>query len=60
MEFERFVDTNVPDYNADSPIYCSLLLRYSAEICLYKPWRPKEFFQFEIIINVLVGSFRFI
>ena len=24
---------------------------------LYKPWRPKGFFQFEIIINVLVSSF---
>ena len=30
----------------------------NAEICLYKP--PKGFFQFEIIINVLVRSFRFI
>ena len=27
---------------------------------LYKPWRPKGYFQFEIIINVLIGSFRFI
>ena len=26
---------------------------YSAEIFLYKPWRLKGFFQFEIIINVL-------
>ena len=26
----------------------------------WKPWRPKRFFQFEIIINVLVSSFRFI
>ena len=29
-------------------------------IFLYKPWRPKGFIQFEIIINVLVGSFWFI
>ena len=28
-------------------------------VFLYKPWRPKFFFRFEIIINVLV-SFRFI
>ena len=27
---------------------------------LYKPWRPKVFFQFEIIINVLVSFLRFI
>ena len=26
----------------------------------YKSWRPKGLFQFEIIINVLVNSFRFI
>ena len=31
---------------------------YSAEIFLYKPLRPKGFFQFEIIINVSVGPFR--
>ena len=33
---------------------------YNAEIFSYKPWRPKGFFQFKIIINVLVISFRFI
>ena len=33
---------------------------YSAELCLYKPWRPKVFFQFEIITNVLVSSFHVI
>ena len=27
---------------------------------LYKPWRPKSYSQFEIIINVFVSSFRFI
>ena len=32
----------------------------NAEIFLYKPWKPKGFFQFEIIINILVSSFRFI
>ena len=32
----------------------------NADILLYKPWRPKGFFQFEIIINVLVYSVRFI
>ena len=30
---------------------------YNAEIFLHKSWRPNGF---EIIINVLVGSFRFI
>ena len=33
---------------------------YNAEIFLYKPWRPKDFFQFEIIVNVLLTSFCFI
>ena len=33
---------------------------YSAELFLYKPWRLKGvFFQFKIIINVLVSSFWF-
>ena len=32
---------------------------WSAEIFLYKLWRPKGFLQFEIIINVLVRSVRF-
>ena len=31
---------------------------YNAEILSYKPWGPMCFFQFEIIINVLVSSFR--
>ena len=29
-------------------------------IILYKPWRPKGYFQFKIFINVLVSSFWFI
>ena len=33
---------------------------YNAELFLLKPWRLKGFAQFEIIINVLVISFRFI
>ena len=33
---------------------------YNAEIFLYKPWRPKGYCQFGIIINVLVSCFRFI
>ena len=33
---------------------------YNAEFFLYQPWRPKVFFPFEIIINVLVISFRFL
>ena len=32
----------------------------SAEIFLYKPWRSKGCFQYQIILNVLVRSFRFI
>ena len=31
----------------------------NAGIFLYKQWRPKGFFQFEIIINVSVSSLRF-
>ena len=30
------------------------------ELFLYKPWRPKDFIQFEIVINILVSSFPFI
>ena len=30
---------------------------YNAELVLNKPWRPK-FFLFEILMNVLVRSFR--
>ena len=33
---------------------------YNAELFLLKQWRLKDFFQIEIIINVLVMSFRFI
>ena len=33
---------------------------YNAQLFLFKSWRSKDFFQFEIIINVLVNSFRFI
>ena len=32
----------------------------SAELFLFKPWEPKVFFQFEIIINILISSFWFI
>ena len=32
----------------------------NGEIVLYKPWKPRSLFPFEIIINVLVSSFRFI
>ena len=41
-----------------APIYClQPLQRWN--ILVYKPWRPKDFFQFEILV-VLVSSFRFI
>ena len=33
---------------------------YSAKVFLFKPWRLKGFFHFEIIINGLVSCFRFI
>ena len=33
---------------------------HNADIFLYKPWKPKYFFQYEIIINVLISSSRFI
>ena len=33
---------------------------YNAEIFLYKLWRLKCFYQFEITINVLVSCFRFV
>ena len=33
---------------------------YSTELFLYKSWLPRGYFQFEIIIIVLVGFFRFI
>ena len=41
-------------------IYCGHFKPYNAGICLYKLWTPKGFSQFEITINVLVSSFRFI
>ena len=40
-------------------IACWILL-LTDEIVLYNQWRPKVFFEFEIIINLLVSSFRFI
>ena len=45
---------NEPDMNHLNP--------QSAEICMYKPWRPKGFFHFEIIIglHILVSSFLII
>ena len=39
-------------------LFLHLLIKALA--ILYKLWRPKGFIQFEIIINVLVISFRFI
>ena len=27
---------------------------YNPEICLYRPWKTKGYFQFEVLINVLV------
>ena len=39
---------------------CSVGLTLEALIFLWKPGRPKKFFQFEIIKNVLFSFFRFI
>ena len=33
---------------------------HNAELFLYKQWRPRFFFQFEVIINVLVSSFQYV
>ena len=33
---------------------------YNAELILYKLWKPKGLFEFEIIINASVSSFQFI
>ena len=33
------------------------IIPYNAEILLYKPWGPKGYFLFEIIINILVNAF---
>ena len=42
-------------------IHCIVELNpYKSEIFLYKPWRPKCFFHFKVIINVLVSSSPFI
>ena len=32
---------------------------YDAEIFVHKLWRLKGFFQFDVVINVLVSSFTF-
>ena len=46
---------------SNKSIHFSYILNLTTlNIFLYKPWRPKGFFQFEIIITVLVSSFRFI
>ena len=42
------------------PPPANLTHRNNAEILSYKPWRPKGCFHCEIIINVLVNSFRLI
>ena len=39
---------------------CQKFNPYSAELFVLKPWRLRDFCQFEIIINVLVSSFWFI
>ena len=41
-------------------VYNQAMITVNAELILYKPWSPKGFIQFEIIINVLVSSFWFI
>ena len=41
-------------------VFQNLSLRALKYFYRYKPWKPKGFFQFKIIINVLVSSFRFI
>ena len=33
---------------------------YNAELFLFKPWRLRFFFQFEVVIYALVSSFRLI
>ena len=38
----------------------NIIYNTTLKYILYEPCRPKGFFQFEIIINVLVSSFRFI
>ena len=51
-----FHSTRHPHHNALS----HTLQPLKRWIDLWKPWRPKDFFKFEIIINVLVSSFWFI
>ena len=41
-------------------ITVSLNSSYNADIFVYKLRRPKDFFLFEIVINVQVSSFRFV
>ena len=45
----------LPFSSTNTPL--SLFNPYNADIFLYKAWRPKDFFQFEIIINVLASQF---
>ena len=49
-------------YKERSPhnTYLPIVNPYDAEMFVYEPWRPKGYFQFEIIINALVSSFPFI
>ena len=58
-QLRRFKST----YRSDpKSIYCYISAHKPLQRrnILHKPWRPKGYFQFEIIINVLVSSFRFI
>ena len=58
--YDLGTETLLENYNQfykKSPAYVS---PYNAEICLYKPSRSMGFLQFEIIINVLLSSSRFI
>ena len=42
----------------NAPLLLRLYLFKPLLLFLYKPWRLKDLFQFEIAINVLVSSFR--
>ena len=67
-QFHRFKTVSLLEINANKNQRNNIIVSIrvlgvnptSAEICLYKPRDKVCFFQFEIIINVLVDSFRFI
>ena len=60
IDLSRWVHVSPLQVNYHRQFGYIIPLTLTSWIILYKPWRPKGLFQFEIIINVFVSSFWFI